>query len=228
MRGLLDSLQNAVEGLRAPAATPGWSAYDVESDHYAAGAARAKEEIVGTLIARVGPRTVWDLGSNVGRFSRLASSEGISSVAFDLDPGCVEANYRAALAEDDRYLLPLVLDLMDPSPAIGWANEERMSLLERGPADLALMLALIHHLAIGNNVPLPRIAKFLAQLCRWAVVEFVPKDDEKVSLLLLDRDDIFPDYTSDGFEASVVPWFEIDERVPIDGSTRVLYLLKRR
>ena len=74
---------------------------------------------------------------------------------------------------------------------------------------------------------MPRIARFLAQLCRWAVVEFVPKSDEKVSRLLLDRDDIFPDYTFDGFEASVAPWFENDDRVPIEGSSRVLYLLRR-
>ncbi|MGH3118417.1 MAG: SAM-dependent methyltransferase, partial [Gaiellales bacterium] len=104
----------------------------------------------------------------------------------------------------------------------------RMSLAERSPADLCLALALIHHLAIANNVPLPRIARFLAEVSLWAVVEFVPKGDEKVSLLLLNREDIFPDYTVDGFERAIAPWFEVDQRVTIPGSGRVLYLLKRR
>ena len=218
---------NAVGGLKAPGAAPGWSAYDSGADHYAADAARAKEEIVDGLITRVGPQTLWDLGANVGRFSRLASSRGIATIAFDLDPACVEANYRQVLAGVDRHLLPLVLDLMDPSAAIGWANEERMSLEERGPADLCLMLALIHHLAIANNVPLPRIARFLAQLCRWAVVEFVPKSDEKVSRLLLDRDDIFPDYTEAGFRAAFEPAWTTVDRLPVAGTPRVLFILRR-
>jgi hypothetical protein len=103
-----------------------------------------------------------------------------------------------------------------------------MTLAQRGPADLCLALALVHHLAIGNNVPLPRIARFLAEISRWAVVEFVPKGDEKVSILLLNREDIFPEYTVEGFERAVAPWFEVHRRAEITGSGRVLYLLKTR
>ena len=227
LRGLLDSLRNAIEGLKTPTASAGWSTYDDETEHYGSEATGAKEAAVETFIEQVGPRVVWDLGANVGRFSRLASSRGIETVAFDLDPDCVEATYRRVRAEDDGHLLPLVLDLADPSPAIGWANEERMTLAQRGPADLCLALALIHHLAIGNNVPLPRIAGFLAEISRWAVVEFVPKDDEKVSLLLFNREDVFTDYTVDGFERAVAPWFEIEQRAPVTGTARVLYLLRR-
>jgi hypothetical protein len=176
----------------------------------------------------VDPRSLWDLGANVGRFSRLGSSRGIPTIAFDLDPDCVETNYRRVRDERERNLLPLLLDLTNPSPAIGWANEERMTLAQHGPADLCLALALIHHLAIGNNVPLPRIAKFLADISRWAVIEFVPKSDQKVALMLMNREDVFPDYTVEGLERAVAPWFEVERRMPIDGSARILYLLKRR
>jgi hypothetical protein len=94
------------------------------------------------------------------------------------------------------------MDLTNPSGDLGWDNEERMSLSARGPADLALALALVHHLAIGNNVPLDRVAAFLRRLCRRLVLEFVPKEDSQVRRLLASRDDIFPGYTEEGLEAA--------------------------
>jgi hypothetical protein len=228
LRGLLDSLRNAIEGLKTPAASAGWGEYDEEAHHYDGRAREAKERAVEAFIDRVAPRSIWDLGANVGRFSRLGSSRGIPTVAFDLDAACVETTYRRVRDEREPNLLPLLLDLVNPSPAIGWANEERMTLAQRGPADLCLALALIHHLAIGNNVPLPRIAKFLAEVCRWAAVEFVPKSDVKVTQMLTSREDVFPHYSVEGFERALEPWFAIDRRVPVPGSERVLYLLRRR
>ena len=91
---------------------------------------------------------------------------------------------------NDRYLLPLMLDLGNPSPALGWASEERASLEQRGPADVVLALALVHHLAIGNNVPLPNVAEFFARLGRHLVIEFVPKSDSQVQRMLSSRTDI--------------------------------------
>jgi hypothetical protein len=228
LRGLLDSLRNAIEHLRVPTASAGWSAYDDEVEHYGTEGTRAKEAAVEAFIQEVAPGTLWDLGANVGRFSRLASSRGIPTVSFDLDPDCVESSYERVRGGGDGELLPLVLDLANPSPAIGWANEERMTLAQRGPADLSLALALVHHLAIGNNVPLPRIAQFLAEISRWAVIEFVPKSDEKVAILLLNREDVFPDYTVAGFEGAVAPWFDVHRRAEIAESGRVLYLLRAR
>ena len=87
------------------------------------------------------------------------------------------------------------MDLTNPSPGLGWESEERDSLLERGPCDAALALALVHHLAIGNNLPLPMVARFLARVCRTLIIEFVPKSDSQVQRLLASREDIFPDYT---------------------------------
>jgi hypothetical protein len=227
-RGLLDSLRKGVEGLGDPEAVGAWADYESEATHYAEDTRRRKEEVVAAWIERTSPGSVWDLGANVGRFSRLASGRGIQTVAFDLDATAVDANYRAARTEDDPHLLPLVMDLTNPSPGLGWDHRERMSLAERGPADLALALALIHHLAIGNNVPLPMVAATFARLARRAVVEFVPKEDEKVQTLLATREDVFPGYTEDGFEAAMSEVFEVEEREQLPGSGRALYLLRAR
>ncbi|MGH2660276.1 MAG: SAM-dependent methyltransferase [Actinomycetota bacterium] len=228
LRGLIDSLRSGVEGLALPGEPSEWRAYDLQATHYSDEEARRKEELVSGFIEHVRPATVWDLGANVGRFSRLASRRGIPTIAFDIDPACVDESYRRARSEDDRHLLPLVLDLANPSPGIGWANAERMTLEQRGPADLCLALALVHHLAIGRNVPLPRIADLLTRMGRWIAVEFVSKEDERVAQLLLNREDVFPEYTEEGFEQAMTARFEILRREPIRETKRTLYLLRRR
>jgi hypothetical protein len=101
-----------------------------------------------------------------------------------------------------------------------------MSLAERGPADVVLALALVHHIAISNNVPLDRVAEYLAQLGRWLVIEFVPKSDSQVKRLLTNRQDVFPTYTQDGFEAAFARHFEMVERRPVEESERWLYLYR--
>ena len=227
-RGLLDSLRKGVEGLGEPEAVGAWADYESEATHYAEAARRRKEEVVAGWIERTAPSSVWDLGANVGRFSRMASRNGIDTVAFDLDAAAVDRNYAAARDEGDEHLLPLVMDLTNPSPGLGWDGRERASLADRGPADLALALALVHHLAIGNNVPLPMVMRTFAGLARRAVVEFVPKDDEKVRTLLATREDVFPDYTAEGFEAAAGDVFEVEAREPLPESGRALYLLRSR
>jgi hypothetical protein len=111
---------------------------------------------------------------------------------------------------------------------MGWALEERASFIERRSAELLMALALIHHLAIGNNVPLARVAQLFARLANYAIVEFVPKSDPKVQVLLANREDVFPDYSDEGFEAGFLEYFTIEDRSPIAGSDRTLYLLRRR
>ena len=227
-RGLLDNLRSGIEKLPDPGGDSTWRDYYREASHYSAEAADRKQALVASAIERVAPATVWDLGANTGRFSRLASGRGIDTVSFDLDPFAVEDNERQRKAEGDTHLLPLVSDLTNPSPAIGWANEERMTLEQRGPADLVLALALVHHLAISNNTPLPLVADLFARLGRRALVEWVPKHDDKVKVLLRDREDIFDDYTQEGFERAFAGRFEIGSRDVIDPTDRVMYLLRSR
>jgi hypothetical protein len=166
--------------------------------------------------------------SRVGTFSRLASSRGITTIAFDADPVAVEKNYLQAVKASDTHMLPLRVDLTNPSGAYGWANAERHSLAERGPTDLGLALALVHHLAIGHNVPLPRIAEYLGRICRSLVIEFVPKHDSQVQRMLASRTDVFDGYTQEGFDAAFATCFAIEEAAPIQESVRTLYLMRAR
>lgn len=226
-QGLIDSLESGLHKLRWKPAGTEWADYYAIHNYTPAGIEH-KKQTVETFLDRVQPRDVWDLGANVGLFSRLSSSRNVPTLAFDVDPGAVEQNYLACVAEGETNLLPLVLDLTNPSPGIGWHHQERMSLLERGPADTVMALALVHHLAIGNNVPLEQLAAFLSQLGRWLIIEFVPKSDSQVQRLLATRDDIFPDYTPAGFERACAEYFDICATERIQDSERCLYLMKRR
>lgn len=226
-RGVLGSLRKAIDRLRRPAGTSPWREYYGEADHYSIEAAARKESLVGEWIDEVRPRRVWDLGANTGRFARLASGRGIDALALDVDPFCVDQAYQTARANGDEHLLPLVQDLTNPSNGIGWAGCERASLEERGPADLVFALALIHHLVIANNIPIPVFLAYLARLGRSAIVEFVPKTDPKVQLLLRSREDIFLDYDLEHLEAEAKKLFRIKRRSPVGDSGRTLFLLDR-
>ena len=125
-------------------------------------------------------------------------------------------------------LLPLVCDLTNPSPAIGFANRERGTLFSRQKPDCILALALIHHLAISNNLPLTMIAGWLSEITQSLVIEFVPKTDSQVQVLLATRDDIFPDYTEGGFEAAFSAYFEIVRKDCVADSVRTMYLLRSK
>jgi hypothetical protein len=227
LTGLIDSLEGTVRRLQWRAPDTTWGSY-YEATNYSPGAFARKRDIVERWIDRVSPASVWDLGANDGTFSRLASSRGIMTVAFDVDPVAVEKNYLQAVEASDRHMLPLRLDLTNPSGGYGWANAERQSLADRGPADLALVLALVHHLAIGHNVPLPRIAEYLAQICRSLVIEFVPKHDSQVQRMLASRADIFDGYTQEAFEAAFSTYFAVEEGAPVEDSVRTLYLMRAR
>ncbi|MDD3825095.1 MAG: SAM-dependent methyltransferase [Anaerolineae bacterium] len=225
--GLVDSLERTVRKLGWQPRGTEWIDYAGDTN-YSDQALQHKAGLVSSYLDETNARLVWDLGANTGTFSRVAAAKGMHTVSADLDPACVEVNYRRAVQEGQRHLLPLVVDLTNPSPGVGWANLERASLLARGPADAALALALLHHLAIGNNLPLDRIARFFAGICAWLIVEFAPKDDSQVQRLLQTRDDIFPHYTQQAFEEAFGAQFLIRASSPIQDSQRTLYLMQRR
>jgi hypothetical protein len=222
---LLDNLRRTVTGLRwEPRGA--WLEYRT-STSYTARAAEAKRAAVERFVDTSGAQMVWDLGANVGTYSGVAAGSGRTVLAFDQDAGSVERHWQTLPPELRASVLPLVMDLSNPSPALGWGLEERRSLFERGPADLIMALALVHHLAIGNNVPLPLVASLFARLGRKAIVEFVPKEDPMTQRLLAARPDIFPDYTLDAFRAALAAHFRIVEEIPIEDSVRVLFFLER-
>jgi len=224
---LIDSLESAVRRLSWRPQGTVWAEYEKET-HYSERARDAKADLVGAMLERTRAERVWDLGANTGVFSRLASRRGALTVAFDADPAAVERNYRRCRDERDTHLMPLLLDLTNPSPGLGWAHAERAAWLDRGPAQTVMALALIHHLAIANNVPLATLAAFFRRLCTHLIIEFVPKEDEKVQQLLASREDIFPDYHADAFEDAFQRCFIIEEKAPIPETQRSLYLLRAR
>ena len=228
MAGLLDSLEAALAALAPARVESAWTDY-YETSSYTLPADAAKQRIVAEWLERVDPETVWDLGSNTGRYSEIAARGGRLVVAMDADPAAVEHLFqRRARGGGEGELLPLVMDLANPSPDLGWACRERASLLRRGPADLALALALVHHLVIGNNLPFAHVAGFLASVCRVLVIEFVPRADPQVQRLLALREDVFPDYEPAAFEKAFARWFTIEEVQGIPDSPRVLYLMTAR
>jgi ribosomal protein L11 methylase PrmA len=227
IQALIDSLENAVTNTQWVPRSE-WSSYYADQPSYDADAFASKIDLVSTWLERLRPATVWDLGANTGRFSKAAARYASLVVAFDADPACVETMYRDARGEKLDGLLPLVNDLTSPSPAIGWANEERQTLEERGPADLVLALALVHHLAVGNNVPLPAIASYFARLAKRVIIEFVPKSDPMVQAMTASRRDIFDTYTTEDFERAFAQHFTIDQRAMLSPSDRTLYLMTAR
>jgi len=226
MQGLIDSLENGIKKLQLKTNRTEWGAYYEEtilsSDYL-----EKKQNLVSDFIENIHPKLVWDLGANDGTFSRLSAKKAYT-IAFDIDHLAVEHNYLIVKEKGEKNLLPLLLDLTNPSPAIGWNNEERDSVFQREKPDLILALALVHHLAISNNVPLYKLVIFFTQLTPQLIIEFVPKTDPRVRTLLATREDIFPDYTQEGFEAAFAEYFTIQKREKVKGTERILYLMKRR
>ncbi len=224
---LIDSLRNTIKKLEWNPAGTEWGNY-YEITNYTDAAFLHKKELISEWIKARKPSQVWDLGANNGVFSRLASDQGIFTVSFDIDPAAVEQNYHQVKEAKEKYLLPLIVDLTNPSPALGWHNRERESFTARAPADMVFALALIHHLAISNNVPLTQLADFFHAMGKWLIIEFVPKSDSQVKILLQSREDVFDEYTVDDFERVFKSRFTIHKKVKINEAERHLYLMERR
>ena len=227
MLGILDNLRSGIEGMTWKPEGTQWGDYYDETN-YSQTAFESKRDLVGDFLRQAAPEVVWDLGANTGEFSRLAAGVARQTLALDSDPAAVERNYLRCKAESETGILPLISDATNPSPGLGWDNRERDPLVDRGRPDTLLALALVHHLAIGNNLPLARIAESFARQCRTLIIEFVPKTDSQVERMLSTRVDIFPDYSPEGFEAAFADRFEIVRRERIGDSHRTLYLMSSR
>lgn len=223
---IIDSLEKAINRLVLKKTKSEWSHYYV-STNYSQKAFLEKKRLVATFLKMISPRQVWDLGANTGEFSRLASRQEVNTIAFDIDSLAVEKNYLEVKKNNEKHLLPLFSDLTNPSPSVGWQNTERRSLIERGPADCVLALALIHHLAISNNLPLGRIAEFMNLIGNCLIIEFIPKEDSQVQILLSTRKDIFGEYNQNSFESAFGRYFKIMRLQKIVSSKRILYYMKK-
>jgi hypothetical protein len=161
----------------------------------------------------------------------LLAAKNIQTLAADADPYCINKLYNVIKTSGEKNIQPLIIDLSNPSPAIGVNNKERTSFITRLQADLALALALalalIHHLTIGKNIPFEMIADFFQSISSTLIIEFVPKEDEKVQQMLTGKKDIYTNYSEDNFEKAFGKYFRVLNKESITGSHRILYLMKR-
>ena len=218
-------LRELVTSLQPPGQSTTWS--DYSRGHYAEEALARKEAFVSECVAGRRYGVVWDLGCNDGRFSRLVAASAQTVVAIDADAGSIDRLYGELRKEQGGNILPLLMNVANPSPAQGWALSERASLTDRGKPDLTLALALLHHLVITGNVPLAAVVEWLAGITGELVIEFISKEDAMVQRLLLNKDDTYADYRRDVFEQYLEHWFKIQSRAELPGGTRTLYHARR-
>lgn len=225
---LVKSLQRAIERCRLPNFRTEWADY-YENTNYTPDTMAAKEALVAAFVHSCvsADAIVHDVGANTGKFSRMIAATGRYALSHDVDELAVERNYLFNRANGIRNILPLVLDLNNPSPALGWALEERDSLTQRAADGVVLALALIHHLVISNNVPMSSVAGYFATLARTLIIEFVPKDDSQVQRLLSTREDKFPDYDIEHFRLAFARYYAIRDEQPVGRSGRTLFVLER-
>lgn len=226
MVGLMRSLHRTVEGIKWKRSSRIWEDYG-EIRTYKDEDVAKKSEIVDRVVQRLKPNMVWDLGANTGEFSLIAASQGAFVVSIDGDAACAEHLYiRISRESGIRGVLPLTIGLANPSPGLGWDNKERLSLRDRGPADLILALALIHHLVFTSCIPLWLVAKWFQSLTRYVLVEFVPPSDPMVQKLLKNRGDEHLPYDLKVFEKSFGEFFDFVDRDTLKNG-RILFLCKR-
>ena len=218
-------MRRIVERLTWRRARSTWSNY-VDCNTYEEADRERKKRFILRAAASVNRSCVWDLGCNTGEYSRAVSEYADLVVAVDADHLAVEHLYHALKTEQDSTILPLVGNLTDPSPGLGWRHRERQTLDARSRPDLILALALIHHLAIGRNVPLPELVAWFASFEADLVIEFVAPEDAMVEQLLRNRDELDFGYTRDHFEACVAEHFVVAETEGLQSGTRTLYYLR--
>jgi SAM-dependent methyltransferase len=229
-KSLLQRLQRTLYSLKPRARQESdWTAY-MQAHTYNEPAFAAKEQFVAEALAEYEPRRVLDIGANTGHFSALAAKGGAEVVAIDLDAACVGAVFKRA--QDEKLnILPLVVDLARPTPALGWRNEECPSFLSRaaGHFDAALMLAVTHHLLVTERIPLTEILALAAELTSsLLIIEYVGPEDEMFRELTRGREDLHADLNEGVFEAACARHFEIARSVALPGTHRHLYCLRRK
>jgi len=229
LSGLIDSLYNGIKGLHPKSVKTVWTHY-YEDYHpsYTKKSRTEKKEFVEKYLKINRPGNLCDIGANTGEYSQIAAKNGIVTLSLDNDPTAVEQNYNRIQQNGEKNILPLWIDILNPSPSIGWQNTERSSFLSRLQPDAILALALIHHLAITNNVPLSFLADFFSRHCRLLIIEFIPKSDPQVQKLLQNRKDIFIDYDQNSFEKEFSRYFKTREKLPLSACSRIMYCMENK
>jgi hypothetical protein len=215
-------LEKLVRRLEWKPGETAWTGYG-EDNSYDEASASAKADFVREAAARRHSRLTWDVGCNDGRYARIAAESADLVVAFDADHATVDALYRRLRDERREDIVPLVMSVTDPSPDLGWRGRERASFERRGTPELALCLAVVHHVCITGNVPVRELLDWLRSLGTALVIEFPDRADPMVQRLLGGkRDGSNPDYERAAFERALEERFAIDRSTPVS-ETRTLF-----
>lgn len=220
--GLVQSLIGSIKNLERKKEHSLWKSY-YQGNSYQEQALEQKKDVVANILSNLKPKMLWDLGSNEGLFTEIVSQYCHYSVAFDLDLTCIENMYNRLRKDENQSILPLHIDIANPSSGVGWVNKERMGLIERGPCDVAMALALIHHLIVSNGIPLKNIAKFFHQICSDLIIEYIPPSDPKFRQICQTNPRDFSFLTENLFISTFSEKFLLKIRIPIEKSLRVLY-----
>ncbi len=215
-------LTRLVSRLRWTPPASQWTGYAGDNT-YSGPDREAKREFVRWAVGRKRWKATWDLGANTGDYSRLAAAGSEYVLSMERDSAAVDLLYGALRREGPGNILPLVVNLADPSPSLGWRARERTSLTERGSPELVLCLALIHHMVIAANIPLHEFVEWLSGLGGSLVIEFVRRDDPMVRMLLRNKEDQYADYRMESFEECLGRFFRIHRRQELPSGSRVLY-----
>ena len=223
---LLDRLGRLVSGLSYSQASPSEWSCDAETHSYETGDLERRMAFVEEHTSVRHPRLLWDLGANTGEYSRIAARHAGTVVAVDGDHDAVDALYLETIEGNQRNIIPLVMDLANPSPGQGWAGRERAPFDERRSPDMALCLALIHHLRVSANIPVSYFIEWLRRLNATVIVEFIDRDDEMFVKLAENKREDYADYTSHNFQAEVAKRFTIEDRMSLRAGKREMLLLE--
>ena len=194
--------------------TSRWSGYTQTAHHYQSKDHEGKQAFVRSTLERIRPARVLDVGANTGVYSRIAAEAGAEVVAWDTDVQATDLNWQTAL-RNDLKILPIIADFARPTPAVGWQNCESASLLDRakGQFDCVLMLGVLHHLLVTDQIPLADIIDQLHSISkRWAIIEWIPKEDSQFDGLCRGRQELYSDLTEEYFEQTLSKRFVVNGR----------------
>jgi SAM-dependent methyltransferase len=206
-----------------------WSQYTCTAAHYSDQDHARKKEFVGRVLEEARPTTVLDIGANTGTYSMLAASAGARVIALDTDLAAIDQLWIGS-SKESKNILPLVVNIARPSPSLGWENSESMSFLDRAEQrfDLVMMLAVIHHLLLMDQIPLEQIAALAAKLTRrHLIVEWVPQSDPMFQRLLRGRDALYNGLTVERMQTAFALHFSVASRCDL-ANGRSLFLLEKQ
>jgi SAM-dependent methyltransferase len=230
---LMKMLQSTVVNWKKPFSyEKNWIDYyqkDIASDKYL----EHKEAIIKDWLAQLTHQnkidSILDLGANTGKFSLLASEYAEKVIALEYDDICVDAIDRAIVSEKRNNIYCLRMDLAETTPNMGVLEKEYSSIYTRARSSMVMGLALIHHLFISNQLNFDQIASMFNEFSkRQVIIEYIPITDEKVQFLIKDKQREYADYTEEGFTKALEQYFQIKERIQLEGSERILYLLEKK